>query len=318
VRPPPAAAADEPGVPAAVLADWWAPFADYLALERRCSPHTVRNYRQAFADFYRWLAAAGRWEGGLDALGPRDARDFAIEAQRRYDRRTLHNRVSGLRTFCKFWRRKGRLSGNPLAGLSLPKLERRLPKFLTEEQMKLLLGGPQRLLENEGADAFTAWRDRLALELLYGGGLRVSELVGLTYGAIDRANGVARVRGKGGKERLCPLGRVAMAVLDKFSREFARGTGPDDPVLATPAGRPLGPRSVQLMLKRYLALAGLPHDLTPHKLRHAYATHLLNAGADLRLVQELLGHAQLATTQVYTHVSVARLKDVYDRAHPRA
>ncbi len=316
MRAPPAAA--DAGVPAAVLADWWEPFAAYLALERRCSAYTVRNYRQAFVDFYTWLAAAGRWEGGLDALGPRDARDFAIEAQRRYDRRTLHNRVSGLRTFCKFWRRKGRLHGNPLAGLALPKLERRLPKFLTEEQMKLLLAGPQRLLENGSLGAFTAWRDRLALELLYGGGLRVSELTGLTYGAIDRAAGVARVRGKGGKERLCPLGRVATAVLAKFSGEFSPKTGPDDPVLVTPAGRPLGPRSVQLMLKRYLALAGLPHDLTPHKLRHAYATHLLNAGADLRLVQELLGHAQLATTQVYTHVSVARLKDVYDRAHPRA
>ncbi len=316
MRAPPADA--DAGVPATVLADWWEPFAAYLALERRCSAYTVRNYRQAFVDFYIWLAAAGRWEGGLDALGPRDARDFAIEAQRRYDRRTLHNRVSGLRTFCKFWRRKGRIHGNPLAGLALPKLERRLPKFLTEEQMKLLLTGPQRLLENRTLDAFTAWRDRLALELLYGGGLRVSELTGLTYGAIDRASGVARVKGKGGKERLCPLGRVATAVLAKFSGEFAPGTGPGDPVLATPAGRPLGPRSVQLMLKRYLALAGLPHDLTPHKLRHAYATHLLNAGADLRLVQELLGHAQLSTTQVYTHVSVARLKDVYDRAHPRA
>jgi integrase/recombinase XerC len=318
VRAAPAPSAGPPGVPAAVLADWWTPFADYLARERRCSPYTVRNYRQAFADLYTWLAAAGKWEGGLDALGPRDARDFAIEAQRRYDRRTLHNRVSGLRTFCKFWRRKGRLHGNPLAGLALPKLERRLPKFLTEEQMKLLLTGPQRLLENGNEDAFAAWRDRLALELLYGGGLRVSELVGLNHGDIDRTNGVARVRGKGNKERLCPLGRVAMAVLDKFSREFAPRTGPDDPVLATPAGRRLNPRGVQLMLKRYLALAGLPHDLTPHKLRHAYATHLLNAGADLRLVQELLGHAQLATTQVYTHVSVARLKDVYDRAHPRA
>jgi len=306
------------GVPAAVLADWWAPFADHLALERRCSAYTVRNYRQAFVDFYGWLAAAGRWEGGLDSLGPRDARDFAIEAQRRYDRRTLHNRVSGLRTFFKFWRRKGRISGNPLSGLSLPKLDRRLPKFLTEEQMKLLLAGPQRLLDAGSAEAFTAWRDRLAMELLYGGGLRVSELVGLNHGDVDPASGVARVRGKGGKERLCPLGRVAVAVLRKFRREFQGRAGPDDPVVATPAGRRMGPRSIQLMLKRYLALAGLPHDLTPHKLRHAYATHLLNAGADLRLVQELLGHAQLATTQVYTHVSVARLKDVYDRAHPRA
>ncbi|MBI4627065.1 MAG: tyrosine-type recombinase/integrase, partial [Verrucomicrobia bacterium] len=199
-----------------------------------------------------------------------------------------------------------------------PKLEKRLPKFLTEEQMKLLLTGPQRLLENGSIDAHTAWRDRLAMELLYGGGLRVSELVGLDYGAIDFESGVARVLGKGRKERLAPLGRVALAVAVKFRAEFARRTTPSSPVLVNADGRRMTVRAVQLMLKRHLALAGLPLDLTPHKLRHSYATHLLNAGADLRLVQELLGHAQLATTQVYTHVSVARLKEIYARAHPRA
>ena len=146
----------------------------------------------------------------------------------------------------------------------------------------------------------------------------MSELVGLNHGDVDSDAGVARVRGKGGKGRLCPLGRAAMAALARFRDGFARKGGPSDPVLASPSGRRLSTRTVQLLLKRYLALAGLPSDFSPHKLRHAYATHLLNAGADLRLVQELLGHAQLATTQVYTHVSVARLKDVYDRAHPRA
>ena len=192
--------------------------------------------------------------------------------------------------------------------MPLPKLEKRLPKFLTEEQMKLLLTGPQRLLEAGALDAFTAWRDRLAMELAYGGGLRVSELVGLDYGSVDAESGVARVRGKGGKERLCPLGRVALEVFLCFGRDFAPRRGPSDPVLASPAGRGLSPRSLQLMLKRYLSAAGLPFDFSPHKLRHAYATHLLNAGADLRLVQELLGHARLATTQIYTHVSVGRLK----------
>jgi integrase/recombinase XerC len=156
------------------------------------------------------------------------------------------------------------------------------------------------------------------MELLYGGGLRISELTALTYGAIDFERGVARVVGKGRKERLCPLGRVAIAVLTKFRAEYARSSGPNNRVLVNPDGSPMTIRAVQLMLKRYLALAGLPLDLTPHKLRHSYATHLLNAGADLRLVQELLGHAQLATTQVYTHVSVARLKEIYAKAHPRA
>jgi len=301
-----------------VVAQWWAPFADHLSRERRCSAYTVRNYRSAFEDFYRWLASAGLWSKGIGALGPREVRDFVIEAQRRYGRRTLHNHVSGLRALCRFWMREGRLTRNPFAGAPLPKLEKRLPQFLTEDQAKTLLASPQRLLENGGCDAFTAWRDRLAMELLYGAGLRVSELVALDYGAVDLAEGVARVTGKGLKQRICPVGKAACAVLARFRDGFAPASGPTDPVLCGPSGRRMTVRAVQLMLKRHLGLAGLPADLTPHKLRHSFATHLLNAGADLRVVQELLGHAQLVTTQVYTHVSVARLKDVYNRAHPRA
>jgi integrase/recombinase XerC len=297
---------------------WWAPFADFLAKERRYSAYTVRNYRRAFEDFYHWLHAAGLWADGFDRLETRDLRDFVIEGQHRFDRRTLHLHVSALRAFFKFWLRRGRVARNPFIGVPLPKLEKRLPKFLTESQMKLLLTGPQRLLENGSVDAFTAWRDRLAMELLYGGGLRVSELTGLNYGDIDFVSGVARVTGKGKKTRLCPLGRVGMAVLAKWKAEFARDTAHAAPVLVTPKQERLPVRQVQLLLKRYLALADLPMDLTPHKLRHSYATHLLNAGADLRLVQELLGHVNLNTTQVYTHVSVARLRDIYAKAHPRA
>jgi integrase/recombinase XerC len=303
-----------------VHAEWWAPFEDFLAKERRYSAYTVRNYRQAFEDFHRWLAdpRVNLWSRGFDALGTREVRDFVIEAQRRFDRRTLHNHVSGLRSFFKFWMQRGRLKRNPLLNVPLPKLEKRLPKFLTEEQMKLLLFAPQRLLDSGGIDAHTAWRDRLALELLYGGGLRVSEVVALDYGAIDFESGVARVLGKGRKERLCPLGSVALGVIKKFRDEFAPEHGPGSPVLVNPNGRRMTVDAVQIMLKRYLALAGLPMDLTPHKLRHSYATHLLNAGADLRLVQELLGHSQLATTQIYTHVSMARLQEIYTKAHPRA
>jgi integrase/recombinase XerC len=312
------ATATRPPPPEAVVASWWAPFGDYLARERRCSAYTVRNYRAAFDDLYRWLVSSKLWAGGIEALGPREVRDFVIEAQRRYGRRTLHNHVSGLRALCRFWMTQGRLTRNPFSGAPLPKLEKRLPQFLTEEQMRTLLASPARLLESGGCDAFTACRDLLAMELLYGAGLRVSELVGLNHGAVDLGEGVARVMGKGRKERVCPLGRAACAVLVKFRDTFTREAGPDTPVLCTPGLRRMGVRSVQLMLKRHLALAGLPLDLTPHKLRHSYATHLLNAGADLRIVQELLGHAQLVTTQVYTHVSIARLKDVYDKAHPRA
>lgn len=307
-----------PPPPDTVLAEWWEPFADFLAKERRYSRYTLRNYRQAFDDFYRWLKSSGLWERGFDALGPRDLRDFVIEAQRRFDRRTLHNHVSGLRAFFKFWLKHGRVARNPFIGVPLPKLEKRLPKFLTENQMKLLLAGPEKLLANEAIDARTALRDRLVMELLYGGGLRVSELVALNFGAIDQSAGVARVLGKGNKERVCPLGRVATALLAKWKDGYAGDVSAASPVLVNASGERLPVRQVQLLLKRYLALAGLPLDLTPHKLRHSYATHLLNAGADLRLVQELLGHANLATTQIYTHVSVARLRAIYDQAHPRA
>ena len=206
----------EAEIPAAVLAEWWQPFEDFLARERRYSPYTVRNYRQAFVDFFRWASdpAIGAWARGVEALTSRDLRDFVIEAQRRFDRRTLHNHASGLRTFFRYWLRQGRISRNPFLGVPLPKLEKRLPRFLTEEQVRTLLLSPQRLLEEGQIDAHTAWRDRLAMELLYGGGLRVSELVGLNHGEIDLSAGVARVVGKGRKERLCPLGRVAVEVAD--------------------------------------------------------------------------------------------------------
>jgi integrase/recombinase XerC len=309
---------DERRLPPEVAAEWLDPFVAHLEKERRYSPYTLRNYRHAFIDFYQWMQSGDVWSRGFGALDRRTMRDFVIEAQRRFDRRTLHLHVSGLRAFFRYWLRQGRVQRNPFVGIPLPKLEKRLPQFLTEEQVTRLLQGPLRLLENETIDAFTAWRDRLVMELLYGGGLRVSELVSLDYGALDLESGVARVLGKGGKERLCPLGRVATAVVQKWKRDFAQGTGRNDPVVVTALHQRLPVRKVQLLLKRYLELADLPHDLTPHKLRHSYATHLLNAGADLRFVQELLGHANLATTQIYTHVSVARLKEIHRRAHPRA
>jgi integrase/recombinase XerC len=317
-----AASAAAVPVPPKIVAEWLHPFLEYMEKERRYSRHTLRNYRQAFEDFWRWLAggggagtAAARDPG---ALTPREARDFVIEARPRFDRRTLHNHASGLRAFYNYWLRHGKVTRNPFTGVPLPRLEKRLPKFLTEEQMRLLLDGPARLLENEAIDPFTACRDRLVMELLYGAGLRVSELAALNHGDIDAGAGVARVLGKGRKERLCPIGKVALAVLREFRAAHARDTSAPAPVLVTEKHTRMTVRAVQLLLKRYLALAGLPPDISPHKLRHSYATHLLNAGADLRAVQELLGHASLNTTQIYTHVSVARLKEIYQKAHPRA
>lgn len=312
---------DEPApdsLPPAVATEWLQPWLDHLALERRRSVYTVRNYRQAFEDFHRWLRRSALDGRSFDALGNREMRDFVIEAQRRYDRRTLHNHVSGLRSFYRFWMRRGRLEKNPFTGIALPKMEKRLPKFLTEKQADGLLEAPTRMLANGELEPFVAWRDRLVLELLYGAGLRISELCGLEYGMIDTEDGVARVLGKGRKERLCPIGAVAKGVLRKFRDEFAPAKGYKDAVIVDEKGARLAPRAVQLMMKRYLAACGLPMDLTPHKLRHSFATHLLDRGADLRLVQELLGHSRLSTTQVYTHVTIARLKDIYRHAHPRA
>jgi integrase/recombinase XerC len=302
----------------AVAASWWMPFADFLQKERRYSLYTVRNYRQSLVDLTTWLGQSGKDAASLEDLTPRDARDFVIESQRRLDRRTVHARVSGLRALYRYWQRQGRLSSNPFVALPLPRLERRLPRFLSEEQMRRLLEAPRRLLDSGAIDAFTAQRDWLLLELLYGGGLRVSELVALGFEQIDLDSGVARIVGKGRKERVCPLGEGAMVLLRAWRDGSRAGAPAGDRVLVRPDGVSLTSREVQALLKRYLAAAGLPADASPHTLRHSYATHLLNAGADLRVVQELLGHSRLATTQIYTHVSGARLREVYNRAHPRA
>ena len=305
-------------VPTAIVAEWFQPFTAYLTKERRYSNYTVRNYRQALVDLYAWLEQTKRTPQGFAQLSPRDTRDFIIEAQRRFNRRTLHNHVAGLRTFFRYWLQQGKVIRNPFVGVPLPKLERALPKFLTETQMALLLSGPQKLLSAGSLDPASAWRDRLVLELLYGGGFRVSELVALRYAAIDFESGTARVVGKGQKERICPLGAVALAVLKKFRETYAPQADPQDPLITVTAHQRMTVRAVQLLVKKYLALADLPMDISPHKLRHSYATHLLNSGADLRAVQELLGHVNLTTTQIYTHTSVARLKEIYAKAHPRA
>ncbi|AOS45909.1 Tyrosine recombinase XerC [Lacunisphaera limnophila] len=310
--------APEPALPEAVVREWLQPFLAYLAKERRYSAYTVRNYRQAVEDFVRWLGRSGRDPAGFGTLSARDVRDFVIEAQRRFGRRTLHSHVSGLRTFYRHAMREGRLDRNPFTGVPLPKLDKPLPKFLTESQMLHLLAGPEKLRANESIDDFAALRDRLVLEVIYGGGLRVSEAVGLNHGDVDFGQGSARVLGKGRKERICPLGDAAMAVLRKFRDMHAPAAGRADPVLLSDRRGRMTPGAVQKLVKRYLALADLPMDITPHKLRHSYATHLLNAGADLRSVQELLGHASLTTTQIYTHTSVARLKEIHAKAHPRA
>ena len=293
-------------------------FCAHLTLERRVSEYTVRNYRHAVGCFVDWLGKRGKWQGDFTVVRPVDVRSFLIEHGRSVARRTLHNHVSGLRAFYRYLREQGRAETNPFTGVTLPKLEKPLPKFLSETQMRDLLNAPLLLWKDGKLGEFEAFRDSLILELLYGGGLRVSELCALKHGDIEPSQGVARVFGKGCKERLCPLGPIALQCLKTFVQRFDLSADQDAPDVAQSGGKRMQPRQVQKLLKTHLAAAGLPLDMTPHKLRHSFATHLLDNGADLRAVQELLGHANLSTTQVYTHVSIARLKEAHKQAHPRA
>jgi integrase/recombinase XerC len=282
---------------------------------RRLAPRTCLTYGRSLKGLALWMQANGGWDGDWAKLTARDLRDFVIERQNTHDRRSVHNQVSALRAFLADLRERGGITSTPAAGLILPKLPRSLPKFLTEAQTDTLLDADA----TEAADETPVRRarDQAILELLYGGGLRVSELCGLTGGDLDLGTGLVRVLGKGSKERVVPVGDTAVAAVKAYldlRGAPARGA----PLLLAARGGPLRARAVQLMLKKKLALAGLPADLTPHKLRHACATHLLSNGADLRLVQEQLGHASLSTTQIYTHLSVARLRDVHRKAHPRS
>jgi len=243
-------------------------------------------------------------------------------------RAAVQLRFSALRTFYKFLIRHGAAESSPIKNLSLPKLEKRLPRFLTQQQMEDLLAAPARLLEAQKqkkgpgrpVSAEVCLRDVAVLETIYSCGLRVSELCGLRAEDIDGSEQLVRVRGKGKKERLVPIGEPALRSLQNYWRALKQPPSGISPVFfaETKKRSPLQPVQLSRRLKQYLVIAGLDPGLTPHKLRHSYATHLLDAGADLRSVQELLGHAHLITTQVYTHVTTERLKKAYDAAHPRA
>lgn len=306
--------------PKLVLPPYVDEFLIHLEKERRLSDKTVRNYRHAIECFAKWLKKEQGWGGDFSDVKAKQVRKYVRYCNKdlNLDARTVRLHFSGLQTFYKYLRKHGLSEGNPIAGQALLKVEKKLPVVLNEGQIAKLLAGPTRLIEEEVIEPFEGIRDRLVMELLYGGGLRVSELVALNYGDIDEKEGCARVLGKGSKERLCPLGDVAMAVYRKYRLEFSSDTSRGAPILMDEKGKRLSVRRVQLLLKRYLSLADLPLDLTPHKIRHSFATHLLDRGADLRTVQKLLGHASLSTTQIYTHVSVARLKEAHARAHPRA
>lgn len=303
-------------------------FYSHLTAERAVSPYTLRNYTQALTEFTAWYTAqhhhAPRW-----TEVPREQFRFYLRhlGRQSLSPAAIRLRFSALRTFYRFLLRRGHVASTPVKDLSLPKMPRRLVRFLTVEQMQALLAAPARELtpdpepkSGRPIDPSVPARDTAILEILYSCGLRVAELCGLRVQDLDTTEAVARVRGKGRKERLVPVGSHALRALEVYWPTLEHQPTGEEPVFwrARNDPRPLPPRTFQHRLKGHLLAAGLDPQLTPHKLRHSFATHLLDAGADLRSVQEMLGHAQLATTQVYTHVTTERLRRAYDDAHPRA
>lgn len=305
-------------------------FLRHLKDERGVSPNTWRNYEHAMRDFSCWhtstIGRAPDWR----SVRREDFRGYLrFLSRNELGRASIQLRFSALRTFFRFLVKRGIIEATPLRDILLPKREKRLPRFLQVDQvLELLRAAAKRGLESvedesEGKSVRArelAWRDAAILETIYSCGLRVSELCQLKAGDISWTEQQIRVLGKGRKQRLVPVGGPALEAIRAYWNQFDYNPSAEEPAFVSRMDKrkPLLPREVQLRLKVHLASAGLDPELTPHKLRHSFATHLLDNGADLRSVQELLGHAQLATTQVYTHVSMERLKAAYDKAHPRA
>lgn len=314
---------------APALADHWIKkFLAHLATDRGASVYTQRNYRQALTEFHRWHREERQQPPVWDKLQRDDFRGYLrFLGRNNLSRAAVQLRFCALRTFYKFLIRDGVVAHSPIKNLSLPKMPKRLPKYLTAEQMLALLAAPLKALETprrKGAgrpvSASGCLRDVAILETIYSCGLRVSELCGLRAEDLDPGEQLVRVRGKGRKERLVPIGETALKAIQTYWATLRQPPSGQSPVFFAQRKKPapIRPADLARRLKKYLVIAGLDPSLTPHKLRHSYATHLLDAGADLRSVQELLGHAHLVTTQVYTHVTTERLKKAYDAAHPRA
>ena len=303
-------------------------FLTHLATDRGASIYTQRNYRLALAEFSAWHRQDRNSPPDWPKLQRDDFRAYLRFLGRgKLGRAATALRFSALRTFYKFLVRHGVLEVTPIRNITMPKLAKRLPKYLTVQQMVDLLDAPLKVLDvpkekkaGRPVSVAAAYRDVAILETIYSCGLRISELAGLRVADVDWSEQVVRVRGKGRKERVIPIGTKALEAIKLYwSHLSAQPTG-DAPVFLSETRNRSQVNGTILArrLKAYLALAGLDPSITPHKLRHSYATHLLDAGADLRSVQELLGHADLATTQIYTHVTTERLKKAYAASHPRA
>ncbi len=291
--------------------DYESQFFDQLSSERALSNHTIATYRNALKMFKNW-----RKKNNLLDVSTREIQDFIIEMQKTHSRTTIHNYISALRTFFKFAVREHFVSSAPTDELALPKLEKLLPKILTITQIKMLIQAPMRALQAGLITRNIALRDSMIIELFYGTGMRISELQKILLSDIDFSNRTIKVLGKGNKERICPFSLATEQAILRYRDEYPLAM--DDYLLKRDHKAVLSIREIQYRIKFYLKFCGLPTDLSPHTIRHAYATHLLNAGADLRLVQELLGHANMETTQIYTHVDSAHIKNVYLHCHPHA
>ena len=286
-------------------------FLGFLEVERNASPRTLRIYRAALRDFQAQIGAPG-WR----QCSAQHFRDYLFELMKRKQARSyIRLQFSALRSFYRFLVGRNRLTKDPVREIQLPKAEKKLPLVLTQTQIAELLAAPLRVKKPRSAPIWMPQRDAAIMEVFYSSGLRLAELASLNVNDLDLYTESVRVLGKGRKERVCPIGAPA---LEAVSRYRAAANVHSGPLFLNKGRRRISPRSIWLILKRYLRHTSIPIALSPHKLRHSFATHLLDNGADLRSVQALLGHASLSTTQIYTHVTTERLKKAYADAHPRA
>ena len=296
-------------------------YVGYLRYERNASPHTIRNYRSDLLQFRDFLAGENK-EAKVDikTIDAHNIRGFlALLYQKEEEKASIARKLAAIRAFFKFLSREQILAENPAAAISTPKLEKKLPRIMTEEEMNTFLDRVAQAAEIQDPAIL---RDRAIMELLYASGLRVSELAGLDLRNVNFGDAFVLVRGKGSKERIVPFGSKAKAAIEAylpFRERLLRETRTGSAALFLNArGRRLTTRSVDRILKRYVRMFGPNVKVSPHSLRHAFASHLLAEGADLRAIQEMLGHKSLATTQKYTQVSIKQLMEVYDKAHPKA
>ncbi len=280
----------------------------YLRIEKNASEHTLTNYNIDLKEFNESVK-----QKDLDKITHVDVRLFLARLkEKNFSKRSVARKMACLRSFFKFLCREGYAKANPAMGLQTPKLDKKLPLFLDVDEIVKLVESP------DTSDVYGA-RDRAIMETLYSSGLRVSELVSLNKDNVDFISGVLKVYGKGKKERLTPVGDRALRAMRSYIKKVDSAEIKDKKaVFLNQSGRRMTDRAVRRVVEKYIRKTSLNHKISPHSLRHSFATHLLDRGADLRSVQELLGHANLSTTQIYTHVTAERLKDVYEKAHPRA